>query len=268
MTAQLDDVVVTIGAKPFDPFYRYRWQGRDLPSWSTLRAIAGVKTQIHGWALDGMVTEAIRMSTTIAAAVTTGNDAAIDWVRAKLWEASIEERDRPARLGTKVHLAVETGVDPDHADADIAAKLASFHHWLRVSGARILRHEYQVYNLTVGYGGTVDLLALLPDGRIFVIDIKSGKHLWGEHALQVMGYLQAEFAGTDDVVDEGLTAFHRSAHGMAVLHLADDFWDFRAMTADQKTWAAFLGLHRFATWQHEHDDIDSVTWSKRRGRRA
>lgn len=266
MTAtELDDFLV-IGAKPHDPFYRYRWEGRDLPSWSTLRHVAGIKSQIHGWALDGMVTEAIRMGTTIAAAVSTNNPAAVEYVRTKLWEASIEECDRPARLGTKVHLAVETGVDPDHADADIAAKLRQYRHFINATGVEILGHEYQVYNLEVGYGGTVDLLALLPDGRIYVVDIKSGKNIWGEHALQVMGYMQGRFVGRDDVVDEAMTAFHRSAHGMAVLHLTDDYAEFVAMTPDQDTWAAFLGLHRFAVWQHAHDSIDDVAIAKRRFR--
>lgn len=258
--------LITVGEPARDPFYRYRWQGRDLPSWSTIRHIAGIKQQIHAWALEGMVTEALAMGTTIAAAAVTGQPAAVDMVRRRLWDAATEERDRAARLGIKVHQAVETGVRPEIADADIARKLGSFHHWLARSGARILRHEYRIYNLTVGYGGTVDLLVVLPNGRVFVVDIKSGKNLWGEHALQVMGYLQGEFVGLDDVVDEGLTAFHRGVHGMAVLHLGDDFWEFRSLLPDQATWDAFRGLFTFAVWQHEHDDIESVTLAKRRSR--
>lgn len=260
-----DDLVV-IGAKPQDEFYRYRWEGRDLPSWSSLRHIAGIKPQIHGWALDGMVTEAIRMGTTIAAATVTNSPAATEWVRRKLWEASLEERDRPARLGTKVHQAVETGLDPEQADPDIASKLRQFRHFLAVTGAKVIGQEYQVYNLELGYGGTVDLLLLLPDGSIWVVDIKSGKSLWGEHALQVMGYLQGQIVGRDDVVDEALTAFHRSARGMAVLHLTDAYAEFRSMVTDLETWEAFRGLFRFAMWQHDHDDIDSVTVAKRRFR--
>lgn len=262
VTAEL--AFVTVGAKPRDEFYRYAWQGRDLPSWSTIRAIAGVKPQIHSWVLEGMVTEALRMGPTIAAAVQTNEPAAIKWVRTRLWDAAVAERDKAADLGTRVHGAVEQGHDPALVSVDVAKKLAWFRDWCAVSGATILAQEYQVFNLTLGYGGTVDLLVLMPDGSIWIVDLKSGRSLWGEHALQLMGYVQGEFVGRDDAIDDTLTAFHRSARGMAVLHLRDDGWEFRSLRADAETWAAFRGLLTFARWQHANDDIDTVTLGKRR----
>lgn len=257
-------MTITIGAPVRDAFYRYTWQGRDLPSWSTLRSTAGMRPQIHAWALEGMVTEAMALGPTIAAAVTTNDEAAVAWVRTKLWDAATERRDRAARLGTRVHEAVELGTDPQLAPADIAAKLGWFRDWLAVSKATILGQEYAIYNLTVGYGGTVDLLVLMPDGSTWVVDLKTGNSVWGEHALQVMGYVQGEFVGADDVVDEALTAFHRQARGMAVLHLSDDGWSFHSLRPDPATWEAFRGLLAFATWQHDHDDIRDVTVGLRR----
>lgn len=251
--------VIEIGAPVRDPFHRYTWRGRDLPSWSTLRATAGLKPQIHAWALEGMVSEALAMGPTIAAAVTTNEPAAVAWVRSRLWDAAVDARDTAARLGTRVHEAVETGVDPAIAPTDIALKLAAFRAWMAASGAVLLGQEYQIYNLTLGYGGTVDLLVLLPDGSIWVVDLKSGKSLWGEHALQLTGYVNGEFVGRDDEVDDALTAFHRQARGMAVLHLRDNGWEFRSLRSDPETWVAFEGLFRFATWQHDHDSIEAVT---------
>lgn len=264
---EVADPFITIGAHPRDPFYRYRWAGRDLPSWSTIRAVAGLKPQVHAWALEGMVSAALGLGPTIAAAVSTGEAATLAWVRTRLWDAALETRDAAAKMGTRVHQAVEQGVDPDRADADISAKLRWFRDWLAVSGAQILGQEYQVYNLELGYGGTIDLLVLMPDGSIWVVDIKSGKSLWGEHALQLMGYIQGEFVGRDDVVDDALTAFHRSARGMAVLHVREDGWEFRGLRPDPETWAAFRGLLVYAVWQHDHDDIDAVTIAKKGSKR-
>lgn len=260
----LEQAVLVVGQKAADPFYRYRWQGRDLPSWSTIRAIAGIKLPIHEWSLRGLADEAMRWGPTIAAATSTGNEVAIGWLRDKLLAAAYAERDRAARLGTRVHAAVEHGIDPSQAEADIAPRLTWYRNWLARSGARILGQEYQVYNLAVGYGGTVDLLVALPDGSIWLVDVKSGKSVWGEVALQVTGYRRAEFVGRDDVVDEAMTVLHHGITGIAVLHLADDRWEFDALVQDEDTWQAFVGLHRFACWQHDHDDIRDVTWSRRR----
>lgn len=266
------DFAITIGAPPPDPFYRYWWQGRPLPSWSTIRAAAGMRPQIHAWALGGMADAAVAEAGTLAAAVATGDESAVKWARARLWDAAVDARDSAARLGTRVHEAVETGLALELAPPDLAPKLAAFYDWLRVSRAQILGQEYAVYNLTVGYGGTVDLLVLMPDGSIWVVDLKTGKSLWGEYALQIMGYVHGEFVGaTDDEgvqrVDEALTAFHRAARGMAVLHLSDSGWEFRSLTPDPRTWAAFQGLLAFADWQHDHDDIASVTAGVRRSGR-
>jgi hypothetical protein len=257
---------LTIGQPAIDPdpFHRYRWQGRDLPSWSTIRDIAGVKRKVHTWALERMVEEAMRWGPTILAATQTANPAAEALVRRKLLEAAEEERMTAARLGTRIHEAVEHGMAPEDAPSDIAQRLLVFRSFLVRSGAQVLGQEYQVYNLTVGYGGTVDLLLLLPDGRIWVVDIKTGRSVWGEHALQLEGYRQGEFVGRDDIVDEAMTAFHRSAFGTAVLHLTDEHADFLALTPDPEAWPAFLGLHRFASWLHDHDRIEEVTMAKRR----
>lgn len=263
-------MTIVIGAPVRDPFYRYTWQGRDLPSWSTIRAAAGMRPQIHAWALGGMADAALEMSGTLAAATTTGDEAAIKWARARLWDAAVDARDTAARLGTRVHEAVELGTDPALAPSDIAAKLGWFRDWLAVSRAKVLAQEYAIYNLTVGYGGTVDLLVLMPDGSVWVVDLKTGKSVWGEHALQVMGYVHGEFVGVDtedgQQVDEAVTAFHRSARGMAVLHVTDDGWAFHSMRPDAATWEAFTGLFRFAAWQHDHDDIADVTLGVRRSR--
>lgn len=257
---------LTVGAKPVDRFYRYTWQGRDLPSWSTIRETAGIKPQIHGWALRGMLEQALTMGPTIVAATSTGDKAALDWTRDRLWDAANDSRWSAARLGTRVHEAVEQGIDPDVAPGDIASKLRWFRDWLSVSGAVLLAQEYRIYNLDIGYGGTVDLLVLLPDGSVWVVDLKTGDSLWGEHALQLTGYAMGAFVGLDDVVDDALTALHRSARGIAVLHLRDDGWEFRSLRMDQGTWGAFRGLLAFAVWQHDHDSIDDVTLGKRRSK--
>ena len=75
---------------------------------------------------------------------------------------------------------------------EVAPRLRQYLDWLEVSGAEVLGAEFQVWNLTIGYAGTVDLLVRFRDGSIWVIDLKTGKGLYGEHALQL---IDVEFYG-------------------------------------------------------------------------
>jgi hypothetical protein len=182
--------------------------------------------------------------------------------------AATEERDAAAKLGTAVHDAAATGLDPATVPDDVRPRLLQFRAWLAASGVEVLGTEFQCWNLSVGYAGTADLLVRFPNGQVWLIDLKTGKGVFSEHALQLIAYRQAEFVGQDDRVDERLTALLHAATGMAVLHLADDHWEFRSMRVDEETWRAFRGLLAFAMWMHVHDSAESVTVASRRGEAA
>jgi len=256
--------LLTIGQPPRDPFYRYTWQGRDLPSWSSLRAMAGLRPQIHAWALGGMADKAVELAATLGAAAVTGDQAALAWARDRLWDAAASAQRAPADRGTAIHEATHLGELP--ADEDLASSVRQYRAWLADTGAEIVASEFTVWNLTAGYAGTADRLVLFPDGSIWLADLKTGRSLWGEHALQLMAYAMAEFASSQpDVVDERLTALHHAAKGMAILHLRPDGWEWRAIRPDPAMWRAFRGLLAFADWIHEYDDIDKVTTAIARG---
>jgi hypothetical protein len=243
----------------------YTWQGRKLPSVTTVRRMAGIPHGLHQWAVGKVIDKAIDTLPEIFARVSTGDPSEIAMVRSALRRASTEERDAAARLGTAVHDAAASGRALTEVDPEVAPRLRQYLDWRAVSRAEILAVEFQVFNLTEGYAGTADLLARFPDGSVWLIDLKTGKGLYGEHSLQLIAYLMAEFVGTDDVIDEDATHLLHQASGLGVLHLAADHWEFRSLRADPDTWTAFRGLLRFATWMHEHEAIDTVTVGARKG---
>jgi hypothetical protein len=57
----------------------------------------------------------------------------------------------------------------------------------------------------------------------------------------------------------------RAVDGIAILHLVDAGWEFRAMALDAATWRAWRGLLLFAVWIYEHADPASVTIALRQG---
>jgi hypothetical protein len=136
---------------------------------------------------------------------------------------------------------------------------------LSVARPRIVGTEFQVFNLTVGYAGTCDLLCQFSDGSYWIIDLKTGKSTFPEHLLQVLMYMMGEFVGADDVVDDELTGILRQVAGVGVLHLADDHWEFKRLDATPDAWRASRGLLAFAMWMHEHPRIDTVTLGSRTG---
>ena len=128
--------------------------------------------------------------------------------------------------------------------------------------------EFQVFSTTYGYAGSCDALVRFADGSLWIVDYKTGKGIYAEHALQLMAYTMADVVGADDVVDETLTELLHQVTGMAVLHLSDEGWEFHALEPDPGTWTAFRGLLAFATWTAAHGSTESFVRASRAGSEA
>lgn len=239
----------------------YRWQGRDLPSVTSIRRMAGLPFGLHNWTINQVVSYALDHLSDFAQRLE--DPAQLQVVRHELRSAATAERDAAAKLGTAVHDAAASGHSLADVDPKVAPRLRQYLDWLATSGAEVIGSEFQCWNLTLGYAGTVDLLARMRDGSVWLVDLKTGKGVYGEHALQVMAYSMAEFVGSDDTVDEAMTELLHQVSGIAVLHLADDGWEFRSLRPDAGTWTAFRGLLAFAVWMTDHGSADSITIASR-----
>ena len=271
-------ITVTSGPKnattdPETGLRYYTWQGKRYPSVSSLRRMAGLSFSLHTWAISRVIDRAIDQRDILMAMMdrparkrerVRDKNVRLEtsrWLRS----ASTEERDAAAELGTAVHTAIMSGANPEDVDPDTRAYLRQGQNFLDDSGAKILAFEKQVYNLEVGYAGSFDWLVQFPNGDIYVIDIKTSGGTYVDHALQLIGYAQAEFVGEDDVVDERLTALLQSATGMALLHLTTKGWTFQRIEVTPALFAAFRGLLTFATFMFGHQRIESVVRAQKQG---
>jgi hypothetical protein len=230
---------------------------------TTVRRLAGLPWGLHEWALGQVANYSLDHAAEIASRLASGTAPAV--LRHELRGAATAERDSKAALGSAVHAALEAGSPLTAVGPDVAPYLRQFLAWTEASGVEALGQELQVWNLTVGYAGSVDLLARFPDGSIWVVDYKTSKGTYAEHLLQLLPYLMAEFVGTDDAVDEPLTELLRQARGVALLHLTPTGWEFRSLEASADAWAAFRGLLAFGSWIQAHPTVDSVTLGSRKG---
>lgn len=248
----------------------YEWNGRWLPSVTTIRHLAGVPRRLHESSITKVIDRAIDRMTVYRGLLETGEAAALEGVRKDMRAASTEHRDRKAALGTAVHSAIEGALALTQVGPDIAPRLRQHMSWSAGSGVEVLARECQVWNLTVGYAGTIDLLGRFPDGSIWVVDDKTGGEDWDEglypeQVLQLVPYLMGEFIGNDGYVDPELTEALHQASGIGILHLIDKGWEFRSLRASPAEWKAFRGLMDFAMWAAENPGIDSVTLGRKRG---
>ena len=244
----------------------YEWQGKRLPSTTTLRRMAGLPFMLHQWTVSKVIERAV-VEYPLMQQMMERPRRPRERVRDKnvakevsrwLRSAATEERDSAAELGTLVHDLAVARTPLAQVDPDARPYLAQFYDWLRASGVNIIATEQQVFNLTVGYAGTFDLLCEWPDGIIDVIDIKTGRGTYTDHALQLVSYALAEFVGFDNVIDVPLTKALHNASSMSLLHLSETSWEYQRVPATAELFAAFKGLCTFATWAAGNPDIHAL----------
>jgi hypothetical protein len=135
----------------------------------------------------------------IAALMATGQrQAAVDLLKGAPWRS----RDEAAAGGTKVHKIAEdilNGFEPDIPLA-LAPQVEAFLNFNRDFSPTTLFSEVTIFNYTVGYAGTCDLICRIGDDT-WLIDYKAGKGVYPEYGLQVNAYARGEIIadGDDDV---------------------------------------------------------------------
>jgi hypothetical protein len=260
----------------------YRWGELELPSVTSIRRMAGLPFGLHNWAIGQVIDHAVDNvfvhADRLKGAYGTGDVsleeedarvlAELALIRSELRKAATAKRDMAAALGTAVHDAAASDLRPEDVDEALRPRLRQYLDWAEKAKPAIIGTEFQVWNLTVGYAGTIDLLCQLADGSVWLVDLKTGGGVYADHAIQIAAYANAEFVGEDNVRDEWLTEWLLKVDGQAVLHLADDGWEFIAIPTDSGAWEAFRGLLEFALWSRDHSSVESFTLVKREGSAA
>jgi len=241
-----------------DAHHRYFYGERGpLPSVTTIIKSLDRSGPLIGWAKRATAECAVRNLDALRTMVETGGkQPAIDWLKS----IPDYQRDEAAQMGSLVHRVADQigrGIEPTDipAGVDIRPYVTAYQRFLAHTRARILWSEAQVANLTVGYGGTLDVGAeLFGDGHATLLDIKTGG-VYAETALQLTGYDNAEFTATeDDPTQVPLPEFKQ----FGVLNLtADGQWTLIPYEVGPEDWEAFLACLRLHRWTK-----DRAPWTK------
>jgi hypothetical protein len=227
------------------------------------------------------------------------------WVR----ETADEPRNIAARRGTIVHAAIEKNIaakrvnrdwveaeflnlsskDRARAKAGVQDEDVTFVHdavanyWdMRAKVPFvIIAREPQVFNLSMGYGGSADALCwfLPPDydgsplpkaheltlpliqsigGYIAVGDWKTSKGVYTDQVVQVHAYGAGEFVGEDGIVNHRLTDIVQASQRGVLFHIRPDKWNVHTFDFSEPVYRAFSGSVAFARFLAEHPRPESL----------
>lgn len=238
----------------------YDWQGRRLMSVTSMRRLVGMPYPLAQWMQDQAIKAAMANESLIGNMLQAdGPEQTAKWLR----KIAMGERDDAANKGTAVHDAAALKLMPSAVPTEVAGPLMSYYDFLGYSGAQEIFAERQVFNLTLGFAGSIDSLLkigrpLFKRPRKLVVDYKTGKGIYADHALQLMSYAMGEFIGQDDVIDQAATAELLSADGLALLHLTDTSWELIEIQPTPALFDAFKAMVTFAAWQRDNPSIDGL----------
>jgi len=131
-------------------------------------------------------------------------------------DASRDVMKAAGERGTAVHNAIEEwlgGVEPK-LDSVSRPPFNQFLTWQDATNLLPREEEYLIYSMRYGTAGTLDMLADI-NGEAYVIDFKTSKRVYPNHALQVSFYASA-------LQEEGIV----SGAKRGILHLRDKGYTF------------------------------------------
>lgn len=221
----------------------------------------------------------------------------LDDLRSWLRESADEPRNIAARRGTIVHASIEKNIAWDRierpwveaefmrlsardrasakqgvTDADIEfVRHSVMQYWDMRNNVPfvILAREPQVFNLTMGYGGSADtILWFLPEGMDFrsvpkardvwlkdieriggslaVGDWKTSKGVYTDHVVQVHAYGGGEFVGADGVKNHRLTELLQATTKGLIVHIRPEGWGVYRFPFTEEVFTGFAGSVAFA----------------------
>ncbi len=233
------------------PRHLYFFNGRGpWPGVTTITKVLDAPA-LTWWKLDQVARSAIEHAERLVADREAGKtDAAAKW----LTTLSTDAMDR----GSRIHGSIESILrhEPAAIDPRDEAAVAGARAWLnqqaKEHGFRPLAVEAFLINESLGFGGTLDLVAEL-DGEVWLLDWKTGKsvaspagEVYRDHRLQLAAYAHAEFiAKPGDPERYPIPPITR--HG--IVHVTDGGTRLYPASVTDRDWIAFracLALHAWA----------------------
>lgn len=151
--------------------------------------------------------------------------------------------ENASEIGNHVHAHVEAAILGTDAPDPIPEHMRFFQAWQLVRQPKFQYCEGTIYNRTEGYAGSFDFIAEI-DGVTTLIDVKTGKNVYPEVALQLAAYANGEFMGVNDTEVE-----IPKIQAAGVLHLRMTGYKYMPVYIGDEVWQAFRYIKEAFRWQ-------------------
>ena len=185
----------------------YRVEGFDelFPSVTNVLGVIN-KPALVPWARNAALES---VQTALLARTGTTESITTEWVTDVIDQARQtpdSKRDQAAGFGTQAHELIDRiiqGLEPE-IPPELEAVANNFLGWRAASGMDIRLSEAMVYSEKHRYAGSADAIAYR-DGKLIVLDWKTGNGIYPEYGLQVAAYAKALEEMTGEQVGEAWT---------------------------------------------------------------
>lgn len=167
--------------------------------------------------------------------------------------APFRSTDKAAARGSDVHEWVENhvlGIPLDIADAPPGHQgyLRSFLQFIEDWSPEYEMTEATVYNRKHSYAGTLDAILHIKGLGLCLIDYKTSRGVYGETALQLAAYRNAEFIGLPD----GTEAPMLDVGWCGILHLKPKSYSLVPVEVDEEAFSYFLYAQQVRQFCEQH----------------
>jgi hypothetical protein len=220
--------------------YTHPVTGAEVPSVTTVLSVIA-KPALPGWAARTAAAYAVANWDTLGSLAISER---LDLIRC----AHEREAQAAASTGDTVHEMSErwaTGT-PFTAPAAIKGFTDQYIRFLIDVRPRFTENEVTLWSHRHRYAGTCDFIAEI-DGQIILVDLKSGKKVHPEAALQVSALANADVIIREDGTEEPLP----DITGLMILHVRPRSWKLIPVRHREQNTAAFLAARDLWGWRHE-----------------
>lgn len=219
----------------------YRWGQESFVSVTTVISDGVPKPGLQRWFLKNIAKAAaadrVRLATLPAPEVEK-------FLMGTISPASTEAS---ANLGARVHAKAEVisrGGTVDEIPEEELPFIENLIRFVKDFNPTYIEAESSVFSRQYGYAGTLDAIVTI-DGKTHVLDIKTGKSVWPEVALQLAAYKHADFIGDQSGVEKPV---HATDNIGLVLHLRPDRYELIPVDISLPTFDTFLSALDMHRW--------------------
>ncbi len=218
--------------------HKYLLDGQPVKGVTTLLGAGMPKPALPYWSAKLVAEYVYDNFTNLPSLIERDREDAVKFLKMIPWN----QRDKAGARGTEIHAIAETIIHGGEAEVagEFAQYVDGYISWVDQWEVIPILTEKVVANRIHGYAGTFDAILKFNGGplkgKTYLCDWKTSKGVYGEMAMQIAAYANADFY----MDDEGNEKPMPEIDGLGIVHVSPDGTTFHEVTDADLAWDSFL----------------------------